>query len=123
MNCNNNNCVLQMLVISYMLGVAWTVVTSLLGIPLFLLLVLILIKNEVTCINLVNYGNYFMSGYTHKFVYSCVVLQIATENMPAESEPPLSNQSIAGRKGFTPKTASVKYLLIRILFECMFSIN
>ncbi|XP_033742301.1 neuronal membrane glycoprotein M6-b-like isoform X2 [Pecten maximus] len=45
-----------LLVISYILGFAWTVVTSILAIPLFLLLVLILIKNKVTCIDLINYG-------------------------------------------------------------------
>ncbi|XP_060070243.1 neuronal membrane glycoprotein M6-b-like [Ylistrum balloti] len=45
-----------LLVISYILGFAWTVVTSILAIPLFLLLVLILIKNKVNCIDLINYG-------------------------------------------------------------------
>lgn len=45
-----------LLVISYILGFAWTVVTSILAIPLFVLLVLILIKNKIDCIDLINYG-------------------------------------------------------------------
>jgi len=55
--------------------------------------------------------------------YSCYLYsEQATENMPAESEPPLPSQSIVGRSGFSLKTSSVKYLLMIILFEYMFSI-
>ncbi|KAK3099638.1 hypothetical protein FSP39_007353 [Pinctada imbricata] len=45
-----------MLVFSYLLGICWIVVTAILGVPVYLLLNYILIRDDVTSFNLVHYG-------------------------------------------------------------------
>ena len=47
-----------MLIFSYIFGILWVLLTAIFGVPLYLLINILIIKNEVSEINLVNYGKF-----------------------------------------------------------------
>ena len=47
---------ITMLIFSYIFGILWVLLTAIFGVPLYLLINILIIKNDVSEINLVNYG-------------------------------------------------------------------